>query len=431
MMRKRTRAVFLILAIISISSFAIGGYDEAKREKTKSKDDLYAQIELFADAVSLVRSDYVDDVESKRLVYGALKGMLSSLDDFSQFMEPDEFREIKLETKGEFGGIGVEISMKEGVLTVIAPIAGAPADTAGIKSGDKIVKIDGRITKEMTINDAVKMMRGEPGTLLTLTVWREKDQKVLDVSIKRDTIRIQSVKKASLLEDKIGYVKLAEFQEKSPRDMEDALKKLEADGMDSLILDLRNNPGGLLDTAVAVAEKFLPKDKDIVSIKGRLPTQNLVFKSSGKHPHPEYPLIILVNEGSASASEIVAGAIQDHKRGVIMGVKTFGKGSVQTVIPMRDGSALRLTTASYFTPAGRMIRDQGVLPDVVVEREGDKAKVGEVERDIFEKLEKKKESPEPEYDNQLARAVDLMKALKVYPVRKSALSNGAYKSRNT
>lgn len=426
MMRKRFKILFLIALLVLISSVAIGGYDQAKTEKAKFKEDLYSQVELFGDAISIIKSDYVEEADSKKIIYGALKGMLSSLDDFSQFMEPDEFKEIRLETKGEFGGIGIELSTRDGILTVITPISGSPAETAGVKPGDKIVKLDGKVTKDMTLNEAVKMMRGDPGTLVTLTVWREKNETILDIPIKRDIIKIHSIKKSAILEDKIGYIKLVEFQENTPRDFEEALKKMESEGMDSLILDLRNNPGGLLDIAIEVSEKFLPKDTTIVSIKSRIPNQNTVFKSKGENTHPAYPIIVLVNEGSASGSEIVAGAIQDNKRGIILGAKTFGKASVQTVIPLKDGSALRLTTASYFTPSGRLIRHEGIIPDVKVEKEeSDKAKGEKV--DIFEKLEEKKpqvpkassKKEKIEYDNQLERAVDLMKAIKIYKSAKT------------
>src|SRR3989338_2106458 len=238
-MKRRLKVLFFIAMLISLSSIATGGYEEIKKEKAaRPQEDLYGQVELFADAVSIIRSDYVDEVESKKLIYGALKGMLSSLDDFSSFMEPDEYKEIKLETKGEFGGIGIEISMKDRILTIVAPMAGTPAESAGLKPGDKIVKIDGKITKDISLSDAVKMMRGEPRTVVTLTIWREKDERILDVPIKRDIIKIHSIKKAAILEGRIGYIKLVEFQEKTPRDLEEALKKLEAEGMDSLILDL-------------------------------------------------------------------------------------------------------------------------------------------------------------------------------------------------
>ncbi|MDP3804106.1 MAG: S41 family peptidase, partial [Candidatus Omnitrophota bacterium] len=362
------------------------------------------------------------------LIYGALKGMLSSLDDFSQFMEPDEYNEIKLETKGEFGGIGIEISLKDGILTIVTPLAGTPGETAGLKPGDKIVKIDGVITKEITLNEAVKKMRGAPGSMVTLTIWREKEERVLDIPIKRDIIKIHSIKNASMLEDKIGYIKLVEFQERTPQDLDEALEKLESEGMESLILDLRNNPGGLLDVAVDVAERFIPKDQVIVSIKTRTPSQDVVFKSSGKSTRALYPIVILVNEGSASGSEIVAGAIQDDKRGVIVGKKTYGKASVQTVIPMKDGSALRLTTAAYLTPSGKLIRKLGIVPDIVVEKE-ERSPAKEEKVDIFEKLETKPRAPEKEKtmpeekkpeekkierDNQLQAAINLLKGLKVY-----------------
>lgn len=423
-MKRRIKVLFFIAMLISLSSIATGGYEEIKKDKlVRSKEDLYAQVELFSDAISIIRSDYVDEVESKKLIYGAMKGMLASLDDFSSFLEPDEYKEIRLETKGEFGGIGIEISMKDGIITIVAPMAGTPAESAGLRAGDKIVRIDGKITKKMSLNDAVKMMRGDPRTMVTLTIWREKEERILDIAVKRDIIKIKSIKRASLIEEKIGYIKLVEFQENTPRDLEETLKRLETEGMDSLILDLRNNPGGLLDAAASVAEKFLPKDVTIVSIKSRTPSQNVVFKSKGIFQYRSFPMVVLVNEGSASASEIVAGAIQDNKRGIVLGTKTFGKASVQAVIPLKDGSALRLTSASYFTPNGKMIRNQGIIPDVVVEKVETKDKAKAEDVDIFKRLEEKKADEIPktvlkrediERDNQLERAMDLMKALKVY-----------------
>lgn len=413
---RRTKIFIFAALLVLVSSLAIGGgYDTAKEKeakaKAKAKESLYGQLELFANAISLIKSDYVDEVESNKLIYGAMKGMLASLDDYSSFMEPEEFSEIKEEAKGEFGGIGIEISFKEGIPTVITPIVGTPAEAAGIQPGDRIVKIDGKSTKDMTLNDAIKQLRGNPGTSVTITVWREKDQKVLDLPVKRAIIKIRSIRKADLIEDKIGYIKLVEFQENTPRDLEEALKKLEAQGMSALILDLRYNPGGLLDVAVDVAEKFLPKDKVVVSLKSRNAEQNTAFKSSGKSPHPDYPLVVMVNEGSASASEIVAGAIQDNKRGIILGQKSFGKASVQSVIPMKDGSALRITSALYYTPSGKLIRSQGILPDVVVEREEGKAKKKTETEEIFEKVEKNRKAEER--DNQLEMAVNVIKAMKI------------------
>lgn len=429
-MKKWTGGVLVIGLIIFASSLAIGGLEKASVNKSKSRDNLFSQVELFADAVSVLRNEYVDEVDSKKLIYGAMKGMLGSLDDYSQFMEPDEYNEIRVETKGEFGGVGIEISLKDGVLTVITPMVDTPAEKAGVKAGDKIVKIDGKITKNITLNDSVKQMRGKPGTTVVLTVWRDGLTNILDIPIKRDIIKIHSIKKAELIEGKTGYIKLVEFQENTPRDLDEALKKLKAAGMDSLILDLRNNPGGLLDGAVDVAERFLGKDKTIVSIKARSADQSSVFKSSGKITPIDIPLIVIVNEGSASASEIVAGAIKDNKRGIVLGAKTFGKASVQTVIPLKDGSALRITTAYYLTPNGTLIKGEGITPDVVVARSSGSAAGDKDGVDIFEKIEGKddaksiKEKPaektdkteakETEKDNQLDTAINLMKAIKIY-----------------
>ena len=422
-MNKRIKIAFFVVAVMFISSLTMGRSETPKEAKSQSKEDLYNQVELFSDAISVVRSDYVSEVDPKKAIYGALRGMLSSLDDFSQFLDQDEYKELTSEAKGEFGGIGVEITLKDGIVTVITPMAGTPAESVGIKPGDKIVRINGSTTKDMRLSDAVKIMRGDPGTQIVLTIWRDKEEKVFDISIKRANIKINSIKDAYLIEDKIGYIRLVEFQEKCAQELEAALKKLESEGMDSLILDLRNNPGGLLESAVDVSEKFIPKDETIVSTKGRSAVQNVVYKSKGAFAHPNYPIVVLVNEGSASAAEIVAGAVQDNKRGIILGAKTFGKGSVQTVIPLKDNSALRLTTAHYFTPSGKSISNQGVIPDVAVELEDAKDNKKNPS-DIFDKIDNGKETKKgiklpapkevPIRDNQLQRAIDLMKAIKVY-----------------
>jgi len=417
-MRKESWILIVAAFIVCVFSFTAVAVPPgpSKKDGGDTKDDLYMQVELFSDAVSIIRSDYVSPVDSKKLIYGALRGMLASLDDFSSFMDQDEYKEIKSETKGEFGGIGIEISTRDGIITVIAPMAATPAEAAGIKPGDKIVKIDNKVTRDMTLNEAVKMMRGEPGTMVTLTIWREKGEKILELPIKRDIIKVSSIKNASFLDGKIGYIKIAEFQENTPSELDAALKKLGSEGMDSLIIDLRNNPGGLLEVSVDVAERFLPKDSVVVSIKSRTPAQNAVFKSSGKFYSSNYPMAILVNEGSASASEIVSGAIQDNKRGIIIGTKTFGKASVQTVIPLKDGSALRLTTALYYTPSGKMIRNEGIIPDVIVENGNGKKKTDN--KDIFEGLDKKKPEPQEkvkegvERDIQVDTAINMIKTIK-------------------
>lgn len=424
----RKKIVFLTVTVVILLSLA--AFIPAKGAKPQ-KDELYEQIELFAEAASIIRNDYVNEVNLRDLIYGALKGMLMSLDSHSQFLDPDAYKDMKAETEGKFGGLGIEITIRDGVLTVISPIEDTPAFKAGIKPHDKIVRIDGKTTKDATLTEAVKKLRGEPGTHVTLTILREEEKRLLEFTITRDIVEIKSIKEASILEDGIGYIKLIEFQENTQKDITKALAELKFKGMDSLILDLRNNPGGLLDTSVKISEMFLPPDKIVVSTKGRVRSQNTVYKSDNSKPYLNFPLIVLVNEGSASASEIVAGAIKDNKRGIIAGAKTFGKGSVQTVIPLADNSALRLTTAEYFTPNGTAINNVGIIPDVVVsnqrdaEKKTDEGKPREDEEDIFERPELKGPSQEEEinpgqYDVQLERAVDLIKGIKAYEALREA-----------
>jgi len=422
--------IFAIVAVAAIIAVAAG--TGICKKAAEPKGNTYENIPLFADALSLVESEYVDEVEAKDLIYGALEGMLGSLDEHSQFMDPDAYKEIKVDTEGEFGGLGIEISIRDGLLTIISPIEDTPAFKAGLKAGDRIVRIDGESTKDIRLYEAVKKLRGKPGTKVEVTVLREEEKKILDITITRGIIKIESIKKAEIIEDKTGYVKLIEFQEKTPKDLSEALKKMSEEGMDSLILDLRNNPGGLLNVSADVAEKFLPKGVVVVSTKGRDKRQNKVYKAGGRDRYLDFPMVVLINGGSASASEIVAGAIQDQKRGIIVGTKSYGKGSVQTVIPLKDGSALRLTTAKYFTPSDRAIHGEGITPDVVVEQ---KKFIEEEEVDIFEKIDEVKPEGEQEgeheveldeedieiergekkaFDNQLARAIDILKGIKVY-----------------
>ena len=424
-----------IMLPIIIASFTIGaliyhvGFAETKElqktEERKKTDDLYKELELFSDAVSIIRADYVEEKKSKDLMYGALKGLLASLDPYSQFMDPDTYNEMKVETEGEFGGIGIEITMKDDLLTIISPIDDTPAYKAGLKAGDKIVKIDGTIVKDLTLIEAVKKLRGKPGTDVNIIILRETDKKLLEFTITRSIIKIASIKKAEMLEPGIGYIRLSEFQENTPKDLSDALKKIEVENLKGLVLDLRNNPGGLLDVAVDVAGKFLEEGKIVVTTKGRVKSQNFEFKSKNKNHHLDYPIVVLINGGSASASEIVAGALQDYKRAILLGTKSFGKGSVQTVVPMSDGSAIRLTTSKYFTPKGRSIHGEGIAPDIVVEYEEHSQKDKEVDKEtaLLEKLipgkektaeEKAEEKKKKELDNQLLRAVDVLKGIVLY-----------------
>ncbi len=417
----------IIIAMVAVAFAVALLIDNAGlAERPNKPDNLYKELELFSDAVSIIRSDYVEEAKAKDLIYGALKGMLSSLDPYSQFMDPDTYNEMKVETEGEFGGIGIEITIKDNLLTIISPIDDTPAYNAGLKAGDKIVKIDGEITKDLTLIGAVKRLRGKPGTEVDITVLRETERRLLDFTITRSIIKIESIKKSEFIEPGIGYIRLVEFQENTQRDLEKGLKELEERDIKGLILDIRNNPGGLLDAAVEVAGKFLEEGMVIVSTKGRIESQDLVFKSRNKNKHLDYPMVVLINGGSASASEIVAGAIQDHKRGIILGTKSFGKGSVQTVMPLSDGSAVRLTTSKYFTPNSRSIHGEGIMPDIVVEYREPPPGQEEKEKglDIFDNLleEREKDSEQKEieiekrkeYDNQILSAVDVLKGIIIY-----------------
>jgi carboxyl-terminal processing protease len=424
MRKKIIIAVLLFLTIATVGSIAVSSQDKTK------KDDLYRQVDLFADALAIIQSDYVTEVSSKDLIYGALKGMLSSLDPHSQFMDPDTYNELKTDTEGKFGGLGIEITIKDGLITVITPIEDTPAWKAGIKSNDRIVKINNELTRDMTLTEAVKRMRGKPGEPVNLTILRESEKKVLEFKITRDIIKIKDIKEAKILEDGIGYIRLIEFRENTPTDIKTVLDNLKNEGANSLILDLRNNPGGLLDVAVKVTERFIEKNKLIVSTKGRKSSQDLKFTSGASNPILDLPMVVLINEGSASGSEIVAACLQDYKRAIIAGTKSFGKGSVQTLIPLSDGSALRLTTSKYFTPLGKEIHGKGVIPDIVVE-EG-KIELAEKEEPkpdtaakVFEEIENKdkpkkdKQSADYRTDNQLMRGIDILKALKIYKANAS------------
>jgi carboxyl-terminal processing protease len=420
--RKKILSVLIIFSVIFVvTSIAVSEIDK------KKKDDLFKQVELFSDSLAIIQADYVDEVSNKDLIYGALKGMLSSLDPHSQFLDPDTYNELKVDTEGKFGGIGIEITVKDGLLTIITPIEDTPAWKAGIKAGDRIVKINNELTRDITLTDAVKKMRGLAGEAVNLTILRESEKKIIEFKIVRDIIKIKDIKDSRILEDGIGYIRLIEFRENTPEDFAVAFNKLNKEGMNALIIDLRNNPGGLLDVAVRVAEKFVDHNKLIVYTKGRKQSQNLEFVSRESKPFLDLPLAILINEGSASGSEIVAGCLQDYKRAIIVGTKSFGKGFVQTVIPLGDGSALRLTTSRYFTPLGRQIQSKGVVPDINIEdglikKEDHPGKEANKAKDIFEQLENKPEektgqaasAEDYKSDNQLMRAVDVLKAIKIY-----------------
>lgn len=386
----------------------------------------YEDLRSFVDVLNVIKKNYVDEVKTKDLVSGAIKGMLSSLDPHSGYMSPEAFKEFQVETKGEFGGLGIQISMKDSILTVIAPIEDTPAYMAGIKAGDKILKIDGESTKNMSIQDAVSKMRGPKGKPVTLNIFREGWTEPKDIPIVRDIIKIKSVK-SKMLKDDIGYIKLTQFQEMTSDDLTKALKNLKEKGMKSIILDLRNDPGGLLNSAVDVSGQFLPPKKLVVYIKGRTGDKIEYFTEGDDPTYTDLPMVVLVNQGSASASEIVAGALKDWNRAVIVGVQTFGKGSVQTLIPLSDGAGLRLTTAKYYTPSGVSIQNVGITPDIVVKLEAKDGKGISVirEKDLEGHLQNEKNIQAPDDEDkvplevqekddvQLQRAIDALKTWEV------------------
>lgn len=451
-MLKRHKKFIVLTAALAILLASWSGLRAAK--SGPENPEIYQLLRVFSDVLNIVQENYVEKVDSKKLIYGAVSGMLRELDPHSSFLKPEDFKELQIETRGKFGGLGIEITLRDNVLTVVAPLEGTPADKAGILSNDQIVKIDDQLSQDMSLMDAVQKMRGPKGTKVKLTIIRKGEKKPLEFVLVRDTISIQSVKFRSL-EPGLGYVRISSFQSGTSSDLRKALDKLESEGkgLQGLILDLRNDPGGLLDQAVEVSDEFLDEGL-IVYTGGRLESQKMRFEAQKNSKPRNYPIVVIVNSGSASASEIVAGALQDHKRAIIIGEPTFGKGSVQTVIPLSDGAALRLTTSLYYTPSGRSIQAKGIEPDILVKREEPrKASTNDDSQVEFRRIREKDlprhmqngqdpesgkpeestEGEEPateaearpldpittdvtkllEEDNQLRRAVDLLKGYKI------------------
>lgn len=337
--------------------------------KENEKEDYYDDYERFVRVVKVILEKYVDEIDIKDLFQNAYKGMMSGLDPYSQFYLPEDLADLKIETEGEFEGLGIEVVIRKGMLIVISPIVDSPAMSAGILAGDMILKIDGVPTENLSFQDVIKCLRGKPGSEVTLTVLHKGETEPLDITIKRGKIHVNSVRGARIVDDaaKIGYIAITNFQDHTVEDLKRATRYLRRQGMESLVLDLRFNPGGLLNVAVDVADQIL-KEGIIVSTKSRDPAQNAVFNAYKRGCLVDYPLVILVNNGSASASEIVAGAVKDNKRGTLVGNRTFGKGSVQSLLPIDGGkSALKLTTARYYTPSGASIHEKGIEPDINIE----------------------------------------------------------------
>ena len=399
------------------------GFAQEEQPGKSEEDNGYAQISIFAKTLELIRQDYVDQNKTSYhdLINAAMKGMLSSLDPHSQFMDPDDFRDMQDDTRSRFNGLGIEVSMKNGLPTVITAMEDTPAAKAGILSGDQILRINGISTERMDLQDAINVLRGPAGAKLTLTLLRPSNKEIKEYTLQRAEIKIQSVKGARLLDPeltgpyKIGYIRLVQFNEPTADELAKALDELQKQGMQALVLDLRNNPGGLLNSAVDVCAQFLPPNTKVVSTQGRLASQQHDYSTSGaKKERPSFPMVVLINEGSASGAEIVAGALKDLHRAVLVGETTFGKGSVQNVMQLPDGSAVRFTTAKYYTPSKQVIQGNGVTPNIRV------AMTAEQERSLFVLRNTGNMKPEDEKsvikarDPQMLRAIDALKGVMIY-----------------
>lgn len=445
-MKKRLYVLLFCITLVSIRTASFGqdkplekSQTEVKEKVKETKEDIYEEFEEFIKVVKELQDKYVDEINVNTILTNAYRGMLSGLDPYSQYFSYEELEDLKIETEGEFEGLGIEVIIREGLLTVITPIIDSPAFKAGILVGDRIIKIDGEFTESMSVRDAIKKLRGKLGTKITLTVVHEGDTVPVDVTMERAKIRVKSIRGARIVDDdyKVGYLAVTNFQENTAKDMDVAVQDLLKKGMKSLILDLRFNPGGLLNVAVDMADRFLERGL-IVSTKGRDTIQNYTYRARKQGTYPKFPLVVLVNNGSASASEIVAGAIKDHKRGLLLGIKTFGKGSVQSLIPVGDGkTALKLTTARYYTPSGICIHEKGIEPHIKVplsfaeikalhehlsmididtktnKDKGDESKGKEAVPQVSS-MKKEKSSY---LDVQLERAIDILKGIEVYARR--------------
>jgi carboxyl-terminal processing protease len=436
----KRRLIYGLVMAALVVNLAVGAKVYLSTAEAAQKDSAYPSLELFSYVMEKVRKDYVDgqELSYQDLVYGALKGMLNTLDPHSEFLPPDKYKELQNDTQGAFGGLGIVISLKDNFITVVAPMEDSPGFKAGILTGDRITRIDKKSTEQMSLQEAVKNLRGEPGTEVEVEVYRPSSGATKEHKLTRAIINVDMVKDINgkrefpLGENKIGYVRLVQFGEKTSEELQRALRKLKGQGMQALVLDLRWNPGGLLEQAVEVCEKFLPRGELVVTTEGRNPGQNSVRRAMGRGDELKgLPIVVLVNLGSASASEIVAGCLQDLKRAIVLGEKPFGKGSVQSILPLQDGAALRLTTAKYYTPSHKVIHEHGITPDITVPI------TDEEERDILllrtpggvESLETPdRERVSKAHDAQLERATDLLKGINLYtqraPATDSRLASG-------
>ncbi|MBC8548853.1 MAG: S41 family peptidase [Candidatus Brocadiales bacterium] len=422
----RIRNGFKILWIV-IFLFSLNPcYLHAQEEEKLDPDIFYQDFEEFISIVKEIQDKYVDEVGLRALLMNAYMGMLAGLDPHSQFIDSKNLEELKIETEGEFDGLGIEVILKDGFLRVLTPIVDSPAFRAGVYIGDVIIKIDGKSTKNISIREAIEMLRGKTHTEVTITVIHEGESESVDITIERAKIHLNSIRGTRIVdeESKIGYIAITSFQDNTIDDMDAAVKELEEQGMEALILDLRFNPGGLLNIAVGMADKFIKKGL-IVSTKGRHKSQQHEYKAHKSKTYKNFPLIIIVNNGSASASEIVAGAVKDHKRGLLLGTKTYGKGSVQSLIPIKNkNSALKLTTAKYYTPSGSMIHGIGIEPDIKVDltqkevrglhRHLARVNAADIRTKNGKEPLEANDEEEKFVDAQLSRAIDVLKGISIY-----------------
>lgn len=438
-MKSATRYMLVLLLGVFVGaglSFDMTVMADREQGKAPSGALPIEELRTFTEVYARIKSDYVEPVEDKKLLEEAIQGMLAGLDPHSSYLDIESFKDVRVETEGQFGGLGIEVTMENGFVKVVSPIEDTPAAAAGLKPGDLIIRLDDKAVKGMALTEAVRLMRGKPGTDIVLTVVREGSSKPLKFTITRAIIKIQSVKQR-LLEPGYGYVRITQFQSGTPKALAAAVKKLEEENkgqLKGLLLDLRNNPGGVLNAAVGVSDAFLDKGL-IVYTEGRVPDSKLKFSASAGDLLDGAPMVVLVNGGSASASEIVAGALQDHQRAIIMGTKTFGKGSVQTIVPVSNGSALKLTTARYYTPNGRSIQAAGIAPDIVTEEAkitrtdtGDRLREADLARHLEGTDAKPIEAPKPaepsvrtpaspDEDYQLQEGLNLLKGIAIFQAK--------------